>query len=197
MLFRSVGIPGQFGASYIGLRALLQAAGVPESEIQLDSIGFNQVEALATGQEDAVVVYVNNEPLQLEAQGIPVRVLRVSDYVQLASNGIITSEATLDESPDLVRRFLEAVDRGLRDTLADPMAAYEISKAYVEGLEAVDSDVQRRVLETSISFWRAEQLGRSDPGAWENMVEVLISMDLLDESPDVSQAFSNEYLPGQ
>ncbi len=56
------------------------------------SIGFNQVDLMAAGKQDIVVGYTANEPIQLRARGIPVTEIRVADYVQLASNGILASE---------------------------------------------------------------------------------------------------------
>ena len=56
--------------------------GLKESDVTLDSIGFNQVEALLADQEQAVVIYANNEPVQLSAQGYDLDVIRVADYVQ-------------------------------------------------------------------------------------------------------------------
>ena len=195
---KQIGIPGLFGASYVGFRALLHAAGLEEQDITLDSIGFNQVEALVTGQEEAVVVYANNEPLQLEARGYPVNVIRVADYVTLASNGLLTNESTLAGNPELVRKMVRATLRGLEDTIDDPEAAFEIAKNYIEGLGQLsesDQDLQRRVLAESIEFWKAERLGYSDPRAWENMQDLLLEMDLLTEPLDLDQAFSNEFLP--
>jgi NitT/TauT family transport system substrate-binding protein len=140
------------------------------------------------------VVYANNEPIQLRSEGYELNVIRVSDYVQLASNGLITSERTITERPDLVRSMVGAVFHGLRDTIADPEAAYQISADYVEGLSAADRQVQMGVLETSIGFWHSDQLGVSKPEAWQNMQNVLLDMDLLSQPMDVTDAYSNAFV---
>ena len=66
---KRIGLPRPFGASYIGMRALLSAGELHEGDVTLDSIGFNQVEVLSTDQAESVVIYVANEPIQLRAQG--------------------------------------------------------------------------------------------------------------------------------
>jgi NitT/TauT family transport system substrate-binding protein len=190
-----IGLPGLYGASYIGLRALLAEAGVSEADVTLESIGFNQVEAMAAGQQQITVVYASNEPIQLAAQGLDVQVIRVADYVNLASNGLITNETTLRENPELVGEMVSAFLRGLEETIADPERAYEISKGYVEGLTEADEAVQKEVLATSIELWQAERLGYSDPEAWQNMHQVLLEMGLLAEPLDLNQAFTNEFIP--
>ncbi len=191
---KRIGLPGLFGASYIGLRALLNEAGLSEDDVTLDSIGFNQVEALATDQEQAVVIYANNEPIQLAALGFDIDTIQVADYVQLASNGLITNETTIANNPDLVRRMVQATLRGLADTLADPDEAFEISKKYVENLEQADQEIQKKVLEASIAFWIADQLGYTAPDAWENMQEILLDMGLISQAQDLSKAYTNEFI---
>lgn len=191
---KKIGLPGLYGASYIGLRALLSAAGLDESNVTLDSIGFNQVEALVSGQEQAVVVYAANEPVQLRAQGYAIDELRVSNYMQLASNGLITNETTMAENPDLVQRMVNATLQGIADTITNPSEAYQISLDYVEALATADATIQQQVLATSITFWQAEKLGYSDPTAWENMQQVLLNMGLLSQPLDLSQAFTNEFI---
>jgi NitT/TauT family transport system substrate-binding protein len=191
---KRIGLPGLFGANYIGLRALLNQAGLEEDDVILDSIGFNQVEALATDQEQAVVIYANNEPIQLAALGFDIDLIRVADYVQLASNGLISNETTIANNPDLVRRLAQATLHGLADTLADPDQAFEISKKYVENLDQADQEIQREVLEASIAFWKADQLGYTAPQAWENMQEILLDMGLLSQPLDLMQAYSNEFI---
>jgi len=192
---KHIGFPGVYGASYIGLRAILSANGIEETDVTLDPIGFAQAEALYQGTVDAAVVYANNEPVQLEAQDFPVTVMLVADYVHLPSNGLITNEKTLRENPDLVRRMVRAILLGIEDTIAYPGEAYEIAKEYVEGLAEADENIQRKVLAESIAYWDADPLGYSSMEAWENMQTILLELEFLQEPMNLEQVFSNDYLP--
>ena len=192
---RKIGLPGLFGATYVGLRALLFEAKMKESDVTLDSIGFNQVDLLAAGQQDIVVGYSANEPIQLKARGIPVTEIRVSDYVQLASNGILASEKVIKEDPNLVRAFVGAFLKGLSDTIANPDEAFQISESYIPNFSDLDANVQKQILKTTIEEWKADRLGYSNPQAWENMQNVLLDMGLISEKMDLSKTYTNEFIP--
>lgn len=188
---RKVGVPGFFGASYVGLVGLLSANGLTLDDIDADEIGFNQLESLVTDQSEAVVVYINNEPVRLVDQGIAIDVIDVADYANLVSNGIITNEATIAEDPELVQGFVRALLRGLRDTLDDPDEAYEISKKFVEELD----DSRRGVLDASLPLWEAEPLGVTDPATWQETQDLLLEMGLLDAPvTDLDQMYTNDFI---
>jgi NitT/TauT family transport system substrate-binding protein len=190
---KKIGVPMLSGASYIGLRALLDAANLKEKDITLDVIGFNQVEALSAGREDAAVIYVNNEPVQSESKGMPVNVLRVSDQLNLVSNGIITNEDTLKNNPDLVKKMVQATLKGIVEAAGDPDAAYTICKKYVDNLDKADSNVQKKILTSTIDLWQVQKPGYSDPQAWENMQNLLLKMGLLKQPLDITKAYTNQF----
>jgi NitT/TauT family transport system substrate-binding protein len=192
---KKIGLPGLFGANYIGAQALLFSAGIDPSEVTFDAIGFNQVEAYASGNSDIVVGYAANEPIVLASQGFELTELRVADYAQLTANGIITNEETIANEPELIRSMARALARGIKDTIANPDEAYTVSLNFVENLKDQDKDVQMQVLNTSIEFWQAERIGFSEPQAWENMNELLVKMGLIPEPIDLSKAYTNEFVP--
>ncbi len=192
---KRIGLPGLFGANYIGLDAILFSAGLTEKDVTLDSIGFNQVASLAADKDQAVSVYTTNEPVQLEAQGYKLNEIRVADTLPLASNGLITNEQTIAKNPDLVKRMTSAFLKGLADTIANPDEAYNISKKYVPNLSTLDEKVQKEVLSRSIELWKASHLGLSDPQAWQNMQQTLLKMGMLKQPLDVSKAFTNQFVP--
>lgn len=191
---KRVGTPVLSGASYVGLQAILNAADVKESDLQLDTIGFNQLEMLTTGKEDAVVVYITNEPIHLVAQGYEINLIKVNDYKSLVSNGLITNETMLKEHPEQVQALNQAFRKGIEYTIAHPDEAYEISKKYVENLANADERVQKLVLQTSIEMWLAENIGFSQADTWQNMKSVLVSMGSIDSALDVDKAYTNKWI---
>ncbi len=117
---KTVGVPGLFGANYVGWEAILYASGLDPSKVNLQSIGFTQATAVKQDQVDAAMDYSVNGPVQLRLAGDDVTVIPVSDFVDLPSNGIITNDKTVQEKPELVQALVTAALHGLRDTLADP-----------------------------------------------------------------------------
>jgi len=192
---KKIGIPGLYGASYIGFKALLSAGNLTEGDVSLLSIGFTQVESMVANQVDAAVIYIANEPVVLRSQGYNVDVIGVADYLQLVGNGLVTNEATIQNEPEKVAAFIEALLKGIEDTAADPHEAYEISLKYVENLADADRELQSQVLAESIQLWQTDQLGYSDPVGWNNMQQVLLNMGLLNQPVDLDRAYTNELLP--
>ncbi len=184
----TIGVPGAYGSTYTGLLALLYQAHLSLSDVKVQSIGFTQVAALVGHKVDAVMGYSNNEPLQLRKQGFDVRTFNVSDYQPLVSNGIITMEDTLHNSPQLVRAFVQATIKGLKDVIANPTEAVQISKTYVSNLK---EDQATSVLQATIPLWQSSQLGYNDQSTWQSMERFLVSQKIIPSPQDVTQAYTN------
>ncbi len=117
----TVGIKGDLPYS---LQAMLGLAGVERSsfeELLLD--GFDPVAHLDLGI-DALPVYKSNEPAQLAAAGVEVRVFDPLEFDVPASFAVFfTSEEFLAEHPTAVEDFLRASFRGFAFAVDDPEAA--------------------------------------------------------------------------
>ena len=191
---RSVGIPGLWGASYIGWLALLDAAGIDEQDVKLESIGYTQVASLTEGQVDAAVVYAANEPVQLRQAGYDPNIIYVADYTNLVSNGIITNDKTIAERPELVGALVQAVLRGLRYTIDHPEEAFEICLEYVPEAGGENRDTQLAVLKESIKFWQSDELGHSDPAAWEMSQDFMLQIGLAETETALDKMYTNDFI---
>ncbi len=187
----TIGVPGLFGSTYIGLLALLHAVHLTASDVKLKSIGFTQVSALKQGRVDAVMGYTNNEPLQLRRLGMQVRTFDVPNYQPMVSNGIVTTEQTWSSQTSMVRAFVQATIKGLNEVLANPSEALELSKSFIPGMNTVQAQDE---LQATIPIWKGtgqHPLGYNDLVTWQAMAQFMAGQGLIPANPDVSKAFVN------
>ncbi len=196
LIGKQVGLPGLFGASYVGWEAIVYANKLDATKITLQSIGFTQASAVSQDRVDAAMDYIVNGPVQLRLAGQEVVVIPVSDFVDLPSNGIITNDKTIAERPELVRALVSALMRGLKDTLADPDSAFEISLKAVPEAGGDQTPVSRAIFDESVKLWQADdaQLGLSDPEAWAAAAVFMKEMGLIQTPVDPADLFTNEFV---
>ena len=193
---KDIGLPGLYGANYIGMEALAYQTGLQRDDYKLVSIGFTQVESLVSGRVDAVVVYLANEPVQLRARGYEIDLIAVQDYIELVGNCLVSNQTSIENNPDLVGKVVRAFRKALEYTAAYPEEAWTISQKYVENLTEEVAPIQKEVLRESISHWQLipeteeEQVLR-----WTNMMNVLIEIGLMKSELDIKDAYTNDFLP--
>ena len=191
---KTVGLPGFFGATYVGWRAYLQANGLQESDVNAQEIGFTQAAAVQQGKVDAAVGYVVNEPVVLTQNGFKVTTVNIGEQVDMVANGLMTNEKTIKDNPALVRGMVKAMLRGIDDTIKNPDEAMNVTAKFVEGFKTDDA-TQKAVLAATIDTMKGAKLGVSDATAWSNTQDILMSMGQVKEKADVNTFFTNEFVP--
>lgn len=193
---KKVGIPGLFGASYVAWKALVDAAGLPENEITLESIGFTQAAAVTEGLVDAALDYSVNGPVQLRLAGKEISEIVIDDYAQIPSNGLLTNEATINGQPDLVQRMVRATLRGIRYTLDHPDEAFATSLKFVPEA-AQEPETNRAIFDASLALWQpgsGEQLGFTDPATWPATAAMMAESGLVDKLIPTDGIWTNQFV---
>jgi NitT/TauT family transport system substrate-binding protein len=124
--------------------AFASKVGFDDSQVNwvtVDSAGLYPL--LFTGRADAVVDYEVGWPTISERAGeagIEIGRLRFADYgFDIYSNAIIATDETLEQKPDVVRRFVKASLEGMKAAFADPVAAGETMKEAFPILDAASA----------------------------------------------------------
>lgn len=192
---KKVGLPGFFGATYTGWRALLYEQGIKEADIQTQDIGFNQIAAVTQGTVDAAAGYSNNEPIQLLLAGKQINVIQVGDYSKLVGIGLVTNEKSIAERPQVVQGVVRAFLHGLADTNSNPQEALAISIQVVPEAGGQNQKTTDAVLNASIKLWQSQRLGFSDPAAWAASAKFMKDAGLIKNDIDLSKAYTNSFVP--
>lgn len=194
---KTVGMPGLFGTSYTSLQAMLRAAGLKESDIKIEQIGFTQAEAVLTGRVDVAMGFINNEPLVLQAKGVALNVIPAGPYNLSPGVGVISTDSVLANA-DLARRFVQATQEALAFTLQNPRKAFEDSKKYVPNL----SEDRYKVLQVSLRLYTSPYslkngLGFSNPQGWQSGLTLLKQTGRVKTDLPATAFYTNQFLkPG-
>ena len=191
---RTIGVPGPFGATYIALRALLDVAGLNETDIQMESIGFTQASAVSEGRVDAAADYAVNGPIVLASAGIETVQIPLDRYLHIPANGLVTNEQTLRNEPKLVEAMVRSLQKSIAYTLANPDESFTIALKFVP---EADSAVNRAVFDASLPFWQPRPEGT--PGAttdaeWQTVAELLLRIGFVERLIDPAEMYTNEFI---
>jgi NitT/TauT family transport system substrate-binding protein len=191
---KKVGLPGFYGANFIGWKALVYAAGIDEKDVTVQEIGFTQAAAVQQSVVDAAMVYLANEPNQLRAQGLDIKVIEVSDYIDLVSNGLVVGEKLMADNPDLVQRMTRATLRGLTYATANPDEAFAIARQVIPEITDDMAPTQRKVLDASVELWKTDRPGFSEAQHWQDSVDFMAKTGLLETTLPADQLFTNQFI---
>ncbi|BEV46244.1 ABC transporter substrate-binding protein [Afipia carboxidovorans] len=153
--------------------AYAKAAGIDSSKVKWSVVSSDAIAAsLALGRSDAVGYYSISEALLKKSAGNKELVqLKYADAgLDFYSNGIIASEKILQSNPDLVRRFVEATWRGLKDAAANPEEAAKILNKYHS---QIDVDVGAAEVRAVASLVDMNAAGAIDEARMQKTVDIV------------------------
>lgn len=184
---RNVGLPGPFGENWFALLAWMDREDLTEDDLTISSIGFTQQAALMAGNVDAVVGFSNNDLVQFQLAGFPVRAID-SGELPLVGIGIGAMRETVDTRAADLAAVNRAVARALADIIADPEAAVALSIENQPDL-AVTTDAERALttLEATVPLYGDGSLA-VDAELWPEMYAFMVEAGLAEEGIDPSQA---------
>jgi len=142
----------------VGVTGLPSDEAVVDSEVSADggdparvdevTIGFNAISSLAAAKVDAATGFWNAEGVELQRQGVPIRIFKVDRYGAPPYPELIltTTRHTLDTDPGLVSSVVAATRRGYAFTERHPAQSLGDLLAADPALDHADQAAQLRVL---------------------------------------------------
>ena len=178
-------------------------AGIDAAKVRTESVGIAVRDPmLAAGQVDAITAFAFRSFIDVKERGVPVDDLLtwpMADFGLLGyGNVIIVNDKFATENPRAVSGFLAAVVSGLKDTVADPMAAVA---SLIQRNEAADREVElerlRMALRENILTpeVRAKGYGGVDAARLQAAIDQQALVFRFKTKPTPGQAFDGAFLP--
>ena len=192
---RRVGVQPE-GEHY--LQALAAVHGLQMSKIQVVRVGFDPT-PLLTGQIDAYMAWIINQPYRLEKAGKKWRALLLADNPGLTFYAMVpfATDQMIKEQPDVIEGFLRASLRGWQAVLENPDEAARITvEKYLLG---GDLDSEKWLLKHADPITVSDDtkkygLGWMDLKIWESGRDTLLKYKQIERAPEVAEMVDLTFL---
>jgi len=186
-----------FGGDEQEFLAMLNRAGIPQSDVRLVSQGYDIVSWL-NKDYDVMQVTRYNELLQVYRHGYKKEDLVFLDPpadARLVNTGLFTTEQEIKNHPEVVQAVVDATLRGWKEAIADPKAAAEIVVKLNSELK-LDEQIQQ-IKAMGDLFCAGPtlngQFGKSELKNYEVAQNILIGAKLIDHEIELPAAFTNTF----
>jgi len=200
---RTVGGPANDAALRL-FPAFARLAGVDASKVSISNMAPNlREQMLMRGQVDAVFGFVTTVSFSARAMGLdPTKELRFIRYgehgMDLYSNAVFFSRNFVKDNPKAVQGFLRALNRAVRDVIADPDAAIEtVLKREPLLKREVEKEKLLFTLRSDMSHPELARLGLGDvdEARLRKAIGIVVEANQLPRSPAPAEVFDRSFLP--
>ena len=178
------------------LNAVMTQAGADFSKLNIvtsDGAGF----AALKDQVDIMWFFEAWDNVKCELADFPINYMPVRDLderLDYYTPMIIASEETLEQKPEMVRRFLAATEKGYLYAIENPEESAEILHKYtpdydMELLSRSQAYLTDKYMEDS------ETWGTMKDSVWDNYTDFMVEYGVIDKDIPAADCYTNEFLP--
>jgi NitT/TauT family transport system substrate-binding protein len=196
----------QVGTEFL-FAAFAKKAGIDASKVKVVTAQAT-VEPLMAGKMDYFLGWVVNQTYAIEQEaakpdapptvkGKGWRAIRLSDFgVRTYTDVIFTSGDTLKKNPELVKRYLRAVQKGMQYVIDHPDESVEILAKFPGQVEDARKLAWRFKLQNPLfqsDYAKKNGLLSMDPEVWNDMITFLKDGDQIPKAIPVAEVMTNEH----
>jgi ABC-type nitrate/sulfonate/bicarbonate transport system substrate-binding protein len=185
---------------------MLAYAGLKPSDYKLVPVGFD-IAQLTSGQVDAYLTFVTNEPIALNMQHVANHTFKAADYgFHFYDDVMFTTSSLIKSNPALVRKVTKVVAQGFAWAHQHPSIVAKLTTKYYfpaasagKGVSA-SSNLRQQTLELqTFKHFSANSKGHYDglmsASYWQDSINTLFRYGEIKRTVPVSSIFTNQFNP--
>ena len=194
----------------IFFKALAKKHGLDPAKVKVEVVQAN-AEPLLIGRVDFFTGWVTNQPYLIEQEiakpdaparlrGKTWKAMRYADYGIISySDVVFATGKTIRENPDLVRRYMRALTRGMQYILDHPEETVQMVAAFPDQVEKVDKLAWRWKIQNPL--FTSEDTKKNgllwmNPQIWEGMMAFYKEYDQIPRVVPADEMMTNAFNPG-
>ncbi|WP_018698500.1 ABC transporter substrate-binding protein [Amorphus coralli] len=194
---KKVGVMAFQDTTYYNLLAALQSAGLSKDDVDIQAVGpAGMVQLMISGDLDAI----SGTPdwaASIEGAGVDLTVIPINDMFPAMAQAILSSDDTIKDKPELVRGFVQATLKGMRDVMEDPEGSAKLLAETVPqfgGKEEFLVEVMKRYDALVYETEDMSKLGAFDPERVKAVQDFYLDAGIISSETPLDDLYTNEFV---
>lgn len=194
---KKIGVLAFQDTTYYNLLAVLASAGMTKADVDIQAVGpAGVVKLMISGDLDAIAG-VPEWTAAIKAAGVEVTSQPINDIFPGMAQAILSSDDTIKNKPEVVRGFVTATLKGLKDVIDDPSGSAKLVAGAVpqlKGKEAFLEGVMKSYAELIYVTEPASDLGKFDPKRLAAVQKFYVDNGIVKTAVPVDELYTNDFL---
>jgi NitT/TauT family transport system substrate-binding protein len=181
--------------TFYALLGLLASVGLTQNDVNIQSVGPTGVWEFVAAGKSAGMAGVPDWIPPVQAAGVKVRVISTDQFFPHMAQGIAASDQLIKEKPALVRSFVQAALRGMKDIMDDPDKAADDFVKFVPEWKGREGAVKSALnYYAQLVYPGQARLGEVSAERLANLQKFYLSKDLIRKAVPVEELYTNEFI---
>src|SRR5499433_803420 len=181
--------------TFYALLGLLASAGLTQSDVDIQSAGPTGVwEFVATGKSVGMAGVPDWIP-PVQAAGVKVKVIPTDEYFPHMAQGIAVSDQIIKDKPQMVRKFVHAALRGMKDIMDDPNKAADDFVSFVPEWKGKEGAVKATFnYYATLVYPGQPRLGEVNVERLSNLQDFYLAKGIIQRKSPVEDLYTNQFI---
>ena len=181
--------------TFYALLGLLASVGLTQNDVNIQSVGPTGVwEFVATGKSVGMAGVPDWIP-PVQAAGVKVKVIQTDEYFPHMAQGIAASDQVIKDRPEMVRKFVKAALRGMKDMMDDPDKAADDFVRFVPEWKGKEGGVKFAFnMYAKLVYPGQKELGEVNADRLAKLQDFYVAKGFIQKATPIDELYTNAFI---
>jgi NitT/TauT family transport system substrate-binding protein len=181
--------------TFYALLGLLASAGLTQADVNIQAVGPTGVwEFVATGKSAGMAGVPDWIP-PVQAAGVKVKVIPTDEFFPHMAQAIAVSDQVIKDRPEMVRKFVKAALRGMKDIMDDPSKAADDFVTFVPEWKGKEGAVKAAFdYYAKLVYVGQKDLGEINVERLSKLQDFYLAKGIIPKKTPVEELYTNQFI---
>jgi NitT/TauT family transport system substrate-binding protein len=181
--------------TFYALLGLLASAGLSQDDVNIQAVGPTGVWEFVAAGKSAGMAGVPDWIPPVQAAGVKVKIIPTDEFFPHMAQAIAVSDQTIKDKPEMVRKFVHAALRGMKDIMDDPDKAADDFVKFVPEWKGKEGAVKAAFnYYAKLVYPGQKDLGEVNVERLAKLQDFYLAKGIIQKKTPVDELYSNAFI---